>query len=129
MARPLFWRRLEGIGVVLVALHSLLIGAALMLATDWVLDFAGWQAVTHNFFPRQSGVFHLVVAVGYLWEYRRYGEINLMILAKSSAVVFLLIASPWQEAWSVPFSGVLDGLMLVGMFVVHRLARTARSST
>ena len=38
------------------------------------------------------------------------------------AVVFLLVMSPWKEAWSVPFSGITDGLMLVGMVVVNRLA-------
>jgi hypothetical protein len=46
-----------------------------------------------------------------------------MLLAKATAVVFLLIMSPWKEAWSVPFSGVFDGLMLVGMAFLHWLAR------
>jgi hypothetical protein len=117
------WRRLETVGVLLVSLHSLLIGMGLMVATDWILDFAGWGHVDHLFFPRQSGVFHVIVAVGYWWEHRRHGTIFLMILAKSAAVVFLLVMSPWKEAWSVPFSGIADGLMLVGMLVVHRLAR------
>lgn len=48
-----------------------------------------------------------------------------MLMAKGVAVVFLLIMSPWKEAWSVPFSGVFDGLMLVGMFFVHRMANRA----
>jgi hypothetical protein len=123
MVRTQFWRRLEGLGVFLVALHSFLIGVMLLFTTDWVLDFAGWTQVSHNFFPRQSGAFHIILALGYLWEYRAHQTIRLMLLAKTTAVVFLLIMSPWKEAWSVPFSGIFDGLMLVGMAVLHRMAR------
>ena len=119
------WARLETVYVFLVSLHSLLIGVGLIVATDWILDFAGWEEVQHNFFPRQSGAFHMVLALGYWVEHRRHGTIFLMVLAKSAAVIFLLVMSPWKEAWSVPFSGVADGLMLVGMWVVNRQARRA----
>ena len=122
MDSPTFWRRLEGVGVFLVALHSFAIGIMLIFTTAWVLQFAGWDEVSHLFFPRQSGAFHIVLAAGYLWEFRAHGTIRLMLLAKGTAVVFLLIMSPWKEAWSVPFSGVFDGLMLVGMAFVHRMA-------
>ena len=117
------WRRLEGVGVFLVALHSFMIGLVLIFATEWILDFAGWSHVSHLFFPRQSGVFHIIMAVGYFWEFRSHGTIRLILLAKGTAVVFLLIMSPWKEAWSVPFSGIFDGLMLVGMAVVHRMGK------
>jgi len=115
------WKRLEAIGVFLIALHSLLIGLMLIFATEWVLDFAGWAHVDHLFFPRQSGAFHIILASGYYMEYRTQGTIRLILLAKATAVVFLLIMSPWKEAWSVPFSGVFDGLMLVGMAFIHRM--------
>jgi hypothetical protein len=117
------WARLETVGVFLVSLHSLLIGTGLVVASEWILDFAGWDEVHHFFFPRQSGVFHIILAVGYWVEHRRHGTIFLMALAKSAAVVFLLVMSPWREAWSVTFSGIADGLMLVGMWVVNRRAR------
>lgn len=122
MGNPRFWRQLEKVGVFLVALHSFLIGMMLIFTTTWVLDFAGWDEVSHPFFPRQSGAFHIILAAGYFWEYRVHGTIRLMLLAKATAVVFLLIMSPWKEAWSVPFSGIFDGLMLVGMAWIHRLA-------
>ena len=121
MSSPTFWRRLEGVGVVLVALHSFAIGTMLIFNTSWVLQFAGWEEISHLFFPRQSGAFHIILAAGYLWEFRAHGTIRLMLLAKGTAVVFLLIMSPWKEAWSVPFSGVFDGLMLVGMAFIHRM--------
>ena len=122
MGNPGFWGKLENLGVFLIALHSFLIGMMLIFTTTWVLDFAGWDEVSHPFFPRQSGAFHIILAAGYFWEYRAHGTIRLMLLAKATAVVFLLIMSPWKEAWSVPFSGVFDGLMLVGMAWIHRLA-------
>jgi hypothetical protein len=109
--------------VFLVALHSFAIGIMLMFTTAWVLQFAGWDEVSHLFFPRQSGAFHVILAVGYFWEFRAHKTIKLMLLAKGTAVVFLLVMSPWKEAWSVPFSGILDGLMLVGMAFIHRMTR------
>ena len=119
------WKGLENLGVFLVALHSFAIGIMLIFTTSWVLQFAGWDEVSHLFFHRQSGAFHLILAAGYWWEYHKHGTIGLMLMAKAIAVVFLLIMSPWKEAWSVPFSGILDGLMLVGMFFIHRMARRA----
>ena len=125
MGSPAFWRRLEGVGIVLIALHSFLIGLALLVMTRWVLDFAGWTGVDHLFFPRQSGAFHIVLALGYLIEYRRTGGISLLILAKATAVVFLLALSPAEASWSVKFSGVFDGAMLVGMVGVRLMLRRA----
>ena len=118
-----FWRRLEEVGVFLVALHSFAIGFMLIFTTAWVLQFAGWDEVSHLFFPRQSGAFHIILAAGYFWEFRAHQTIKLMLLAKGTAVVFLLVMSPWKEAWSVQFSGIFDGLMLVGMAFIHRMAR------
>ncbi len=120
MTRLLSWPALEKLGIILVALHSLLVGALLLLIPEWTLNFAGWQPMDDLFFIRQSGAFHFVVAAGYLIEYWRHGTINLLVIAKSTAVIFLLVLSPWGEAWSVPFSGITDGMMLVGMFVIHR---------
>jgi hypothetical protein len=127
MNGSLSWRRLEAIGVVLVSLHSLMVGAMLFFIPAWTLKFAGWDQVDTLFFPRQSGAFHFVVAAGYFVEWRRCQSVNLLLMAKATAVIFLLVLSPWQEAWSVPFSGIMDGLMLVGMFVVHRLAVRERT--
>ena len=123
MDSPTFWRRLEGVGVFLVALHSFMVGTLLILTPGWVLQIVCLDEVSHLFFPRQSGAFHIILAAGYFWEYRAYKTIRLMLLAKAAAVVFLLVMSPWKEAWSVPFSGVFDGLMLAGMAFVHWMAQ------
>lgn len=114
------WRRLERRLVVLVALHSYAVGLMLTVFTEWTLRFAGFGAVEPLFFVRQAGVFHLVAATGYLLEYRTNGSVTLMIAAKATAVIFLLLASPWGIAWSVPFSGVADALMALAVLVVRR---------
>ena len=126
MKKDIPWQKLETVGVTLVALHSLLVGVLLFAFPTWTLSFAGWQHQDSLFFPRQSGAFHFVAACGYLVEWRRCGSINLLVLAKSTAVVFLLLLNPWNEAWSVPFSGITDGLMLVGMLFLHRQAGAIR---
>ena len=125
MADGIPWKRLESLGVLLVSLHSFLLGLCLLFGTEWILAFAGWGHVDQLFFPRQSGVFHFIFAAGYWWEYRRHGTIGLLVLAKSCAVVFLLIMYSTEEAWAVPVSGVIDGLMMVGVVVVNRLAGRA----
>ena len=124
-ARGLPWRRLETLAVVAVALHSYAVGAMLLFFTEWTLRFAGWGALDSLFFPRQSGAFHFVVATAYLLEYFRLRGIVLLVTAKAIAVLFLLVLNPWRTAWSIPFSGVFDGLMLVGMLVLHAKARRA----
>ncbi len=127
--QALDWRKLDLIGVSLVTLHSLLVGGLLFFFPAWTLKFAGWEQVDTLFFPRQSGAFHFVVAFGYFVEWRRCNSINLLVIAKSTAVIFLLVLNPWGEAWSVPFSGITDGLMLVGMLVVHTMAGRQKKTT
>ena len=117
------WRRLETVALLLVTLHSYVVGALLLFFTAWTLGFAGWGDEAGLFFPRQSGAFHMILATAYLWEYFRTGGITLLVMAKATAVVFLIALNPWSTAWSIPFSGILDGLMLVGMLVLHALSR------
>ena len=111
----------------LIALHSLGVGVALMAFTDWSVAFGGWGRAEPRFFVRQAGVFHVVVAVGYLLEYFRSRGVGLLLLAKSGAVVFLLVTT-WlgrEVAWAVPLSAVADGLMAAVVLWVHRLAGSA----
>lgn len=122
--------RIERWLVVLVAIHSLAVGAMLLVAPAWSVSFAGWEGVDSLFFPRQAGAFHFVVAFAYLYEHRRLGSVNLLVLTKAFACAFLLSAVALGEAaWSVPFSGVTDGLMGATVLAVHlrriRLSRRA----
>ena len=124
MANRLDARRLERWLVVLIALHSLAVGVALMFFTDWSVTLGGWARAEPRFFAQQAGVFHVVVALGYLLEYLRYRGIGLLVLAKSFAVVFLLsIAILGSDApWVVPIAALGDGLMAAAVVLVHRWA-------
>ena len=117
-------RRFERWLIVLIALHSIAVGIALLVFTDWSTDFGGWGPAEPRFFARQAGVFHIVVALGYLVEYLRYRGVGLLVLAKSIAVVFLLSASILGDGttWAVPWSALGDGLMAAAVILVHRWA-------
>jgi hypothetical protein len=117
--------KLEKWLIILIGLHSVGVGCALMLAPLWVARFFGWGQVTPVFFARQAGIFHIVLAIGYVLEYFRYRGISLLITAKSVAFVFLLtVTFVSGSPWVVPFSGAADGLMgLVAYWVRRRVAR------
>ena len=113
--------------VYLVAVHSAAVGLMLLLAPTWATRFGGWEHVAPLFFTRQAGVFHFVVVVGYLGEYRRYGGVRLLVATKALATLFLSAA--WlggESAWSVPFSAAGDAAMGLAVALAHR-ARTNAS--
>ena len=110
--------------IVLIALHSFLVGLMLVFAPKWASDFAGWTEIGPDFFLRQGGVFHIILAVTYLWEYSRTRGVFVLVLAKMTAMVFLLLASLSGEVpWAIPFSGVTDGAM--GIFVLLLWSRSS----
>lgn len=121
--------RVESWLVHLVALHSLIVGALLLFAPAWATHFGGWPAASPLFFPRQAGVFHFVVVVGYLNEYWRYGGVRLLVITKTIALLFL--GGAWllgESAWSVPFSALADGAMGLVVALAHRARRRATVS-
>jgi hypothetical protein len=117
-------RRLEGWLVVLIALHSLSVAFFLLFLTEWGVRFGGWGEASPLFFARQAGVFHVVVAVGYLIEWFRHRGVVLLVTTKAIAVLFLgamylIDGGPW----AVPLSAAGDAAMALAVLVVHRLAR------
>ena len=111
--------------VTLIALHSFTVGVFLLLLTEWSVAFGGWGPSTPLFFPRQAGVFHLVVGVGYLYEYRRYQGVGLLLIAKTIAVLFLLANTFLTDspAWPIPIAALGDGAMALAVYLIHRLAQ------
>jgi len=113
--------KLEKWLIILIGIHSFAVGLALLAAPLWVAGFFGWGEVTPLFFARQAGIFHIVLAVGYVFEYFRYRSISLLIMAKTVALVFLLSVTVVSGSpWVVPFSGVTDGLMGLVAYLVRR---------
>ena len=107
--------------VVLIALHSLVVGLFLTFATDWGARFGGFPSPVPLFFPRQGGAFHFVVAAVYLVEYFHYRGTFLLVMTKSMAVVFLFLTWGLESVpWVVPLSGVGDGLMALAVILLRR---------
>lgn len=118
--------RLLSAWVVLVALHSYAVGAFLLFATEWGARFGGFGDVSPLFFARQAGIFHFVLATAYLVERLAHGGVIVLLVAKATAVVFLV--AMWLagvDAWSVPLSAAADGAM--GLVTWALLRREAAS--
>jgi hypothetical protein len=120
-------RRILGIFLKLVAIHSLLVGIGLMvLPAEWQ-RFFGFDASTEPFFRVQAGVFHIVMAVAYLLASRlgkhTHGLVVLTICAKLIATVFLLTYYVVvSRIWIVLISAAGDAVMAL---IIWRLyART-----
>ncbi len=114
--------RLERWLVILIALHSAAVGLFLVALPEWsAITLGGWTRVAPIFFPRQAGVFHLVLAAGYLIEYFQYRGITLLVTAKCIATIFLLASTlAGGVPWIVPASGLGDGLMGISIILVRR---------
>ena len=85
---------------------------------------AGWAGADPIFFIWQAGAFHFVLAAGYLVEYSRTQTISLLLIAKTTAFVFLIGGSLLVDTpWSVWFSGFADGAMALTAFLVHRAVK------
>lgn len=118
------WRRLEAWLVVLIALHSLTVAFFLLFLTQWGARFGGWGELSPLFFARQAGIFHVVVAAGYLIEWFRYRGVIFLVTTKAIAVVFLGAMYLLNgEPWAVPLSAAGDAAMGLAVLVVHRRAR------
>lgn len=119
--RTVPWLVLERWLIGLIAAHSVGIGVLLLAAPGWAVRFAGWGGAEPLFFVRQAGVFHLVVATGYVLEYGRSGTVSLLAVTKFMACAFLIASALFTDtAWSVLFSGITDGAMGLAVVVVHR---------
>ena len=116
----------ERILIILIALHSIIVGVMLLFFAEWAVEFAGWSGADPIFFIWQAGAFHFVLATGYLVEYSRTRTISLLLIAKTTAFVFLIGGSLLADTpWSVWFSGVADGAMALTAFLVHRAVKVS----
>jgi hypothetical protein len=107
--------------IVLIALHSTVVGAMLFFAPQWAMRFAGWDHIEPAFFGLQAGVFHFVLATGYILEYWQHRGVSLLVAAKTIAFIFLTGATILDPLpWAVWASGILDGAMAIAVVVVHR---------
>jgi hypothetical protein len=76
--------------VILIAVHSFVIGIGLIIAPLEIFGAFGWSPDCNGFFFHKVGVFHMVLAAIYLIEYFRF-SISTILVAKLSAAVFLAL--------------------------------------
>ena len=120
----------ERLLITLISLHSIIVGAMFMLAPQWTMRFAGWQGIEPVFFAYQAGVFHIVLAIAYAIEQQRYRGVSILVTAKTIAFVFLMSATVIDPLpWAVWSSGIIDGLMALVAWWVHRSVARQRSAS
>lgn len=114
----------ERLLIMLVSLHSAIIGVVFIVAPDWLVQFGGWRGIDPIFFGRQAGAFHVVLAAAYLIEYFKYRGVLILVSAKTFAMFFLLACTMVDSLpWAVPVSGVGDALMALFVWWVHGRVR------
>lgn len=84
-------RSVLAVFVAAVVVHSLCLGILLIVLTTDLFSLFGWEPLCNPFFLHQVGVFHIVVAAIYAYEFIRIREIYTILIAKTAAVVFLLV--------------------------------------
>jgi len=107
----------------LVAIHSICFGISLIILPVPVIEFFGFR-LTEKFFADQGGVFHLVVAVAYIWAAldleNSFKLIVLSCTAKFVATIFLLSYFFFVDPkLMVIFSGIADFLMGFTILVLY----------
>ena len=108
--------------LILVAIHSFCVGVGLIIRPAELMQLFGFGICYERFFPTQGGVFHIVMAVGYLmaaYDVDQYRCLVIFsIIVKILATVFLFtyfIAV--EQIWLVLMSGFSDGLMGMAIYV------------
>jgi hypothetical protein len=121
--------------LVLVAIHSLVMGLTLIAQPAVLMEFAGFSPDCEHFFPAQGGVFHLLMFVVYLMGATHIEKYHYFIVfsifVKAVATFFLTIFCFTVEfKWIVFSSGIADcvmGLMIFWAFQYY--LRSKKSST
>jgi len=104
----------------LVSLHSLLLGLTMMVFPSRFLAFVGWPNPERPFYPSQSGVFLIILAVAYFFALKHRGMVRFIIFSKMAAVAFLLAHGLFISAPPVIFlTATLDGLMGLALWVLY----------
>lgn len=120
--------------LIFMAVHSFIVGIALILLPAPYLEFFGLKGYHYTFFQAQGGVFHVVMALAYILAVKYitpYGEkfsgaresglIVLAVSAKSMAAVFLTVYFMLSEkAWVIILSAFGDAFMAFVLFILYR---------
>ncbi len=114
-----------------VALHSFLVGLGLIFVTNHIRVLFGFKPSPEHFFQIQGGVFHIVMAMGYILaadRRKRFDDLIIFtILVKLFATLFLLLYFTFgSQNLLILFSGITDFLMCVIVFYLYSKSRKVK---
>jgi len=105
--------------VLAVAAHSVALGVCLLTFPNWTLGLVGWDYTGSVFWPRQSGLFLIILGVAYGAAVRFRPLVWLLVASRASAFVFLMAHALWLDAPRLAvLLGVGDGLMGLSVAVL-----------
>ena len=95
-----------------VALHSIILGAAMLFQPTRMLGLVGWEYEGSVFFPAQSGIFLLILGGAYVAAIWHQPFVWLLVASKATALVFLFAEYLAGNAPPIILlQAVLDGFM------------------
>jgi len=114
--------------LLLVGIHSFVVGLLLIIRPDNVFSFFGFNMVNEPFFPFQGGIFHIIMSIGYILGAlnpdRFSGLIIFSIIVKISAAVLLTFYFfITGSALIILLSGIADGLMGLFIYLIYKHER------
>lgn len=112
--------------ILFVGLHSVLLGAALLFASGFTLELLGFPQAQAGFFSSQGGIFLVVLGVCYLLALRTPALVQVIVVSKALAVVFLLVHAAFLQApKSVWGAAAGDAAMLVAVCTLVKREKAA----
>lgn len=108
----------------LIAVHSFLVGLALIISPLEVFEFLGYNTITERFFPTQGGVFHILMSVCYAFAVIKLGisydlvEFAIIVKVIAGVVLFsyFLFVMP---KFIILFSKIEDAVMAVVLWWIY----------
>jgi hypothetical protein len=120
---------LKRLSIIIVGMHSLVLGVGMLFAPIRFLSLAGWPhpPADDPLFASQSGIFLIILGVAYLAALRHDVFIWLIVGSKLAAVLFLFGHGLFAGApFQVMLLGGVDacmGLLVVSGVMVEQSAR------
>ncbi len=127
-------KKLLSLFLILIALHSFLVGLGLILIPLESFGYFGFEGYQGIFFKIQGGVFHIVMCGAYIPAAINPEKNKLLlgfsIFAKFTAAIFLLsYCIIVDTVWMVLVSGIMDLVMgLLLLWFNRKLAGSVRSA-
>jgi len=118
------WQRALKLIIVLISIHSFLLGIAMLFSPRVFTEFFGVASKGQFFWQSQSGIFLFILAIAYYLAYREIDRsrilVNFLVLSKALAAVFLLTHWIFFNAPdSIALAAAGDGIMGTSVLLLN----------